>query len=821
MPIRHDVFRAIASWRAVVAIVLSTLNGSVASETVASHERWWSGETEVALAQAGTNRSELEHALQLAPVAQRVGLEFLLTNMPLHDLTSLPAGLLSENVSLAYFAWEKAPWRSRITTDLFLNDVLPYASVSEPRENWRAKLRDLAASLVADCSSPSEAAHRLNQRLFKQLGVRYSTKRRATDQGPLETIASGIATCTGLSILLVDACRAVGVPARVVGTPMWVNNTGNHTWVEIWDGDWHFLGAAEPNPNGLDHGWFTRDASQALASDPAHAIYASSFRKTGLKFPLSWAAEVNYVNALNVTARYTGCAPRANRNKMLLRISVLDRPLGERVAAKLTVTDSADALVHFEDTSKTEPADINDRLTFTLPMRRTYLVEATHDGLRNRRFYSPGTNTEDLLTIHLRGVPAVNAPVPMQCAPAVATKPLPAKTIAQLKSAAAGFFAATSAEQAAWKFSANLEAALARNELAVRRAVWAAFQASPVHTELRKALTEHQVRSGEQVSPYTVKTVGVRPESGWALFIALHGGGGAPQELNDSQWVKMQSYYRDHPEVGGYCYVALRAPNNQWNGFYTDYVYPLIARLIEQFVLFADVDPDKVFLMGYSHGGYGAFAIGPKMADRFAAIHSSAAAPADGTEPQTLRNTVLTCMVGELDTAHGRIERCRRFESEVKALRGGRTDIFPVTVSVIAKHPHSGLPDREKIAEMYPAVRNSVPRELTWRMTDGVISDFFWLHTAKPVKGHDFNATCRDNVVTVNAPQLDAGTVLLDSRLVDFARPVTLEVNGKRTTHGLTPSLRTLCETIQRRGDPALAFTVRLVLTTQEETPAK
>ena len=35
-------------------------------------------------------------------------------------------------------------------------------------------------------------------------------------------------------------------------------------------------------------------------------------------------------------------------------------------------------------------------------------------------------------------------------------------------------------------------------------------------------------------SPYTVKEVGERPEGGWPLFIAMHGGGGVPKEVNDS-----------------------------------------------------------------------------------------------------------------------------------------------------------------------------------------------------------------------------------------------------------------------------------------------
>jgi len=37
-----------------------------------------------------------------------------------------------------------------------------------------------------------------------------------------------------------------------------------------------------------------------------------------------------------------------------------------------------------------------------------------------------------------------------------------------------------------------------------------------------------------------------------------------------------------------------------------------------------ETDPNKVFIMGYSHGGYGAYAIGPKMPDRFAAIRKLA-----------------------------------------------------------------------------------------------------------------------------------------------------------------------------------------------------
>jgi pimeloyl-ACP methyl ester carboxylesterase len=294
----------------------------------------------------------------------------------------------------------------------------------------------------------------------------------------------------------------------------------------------------------------------------------------------------------------------------------------------------------------------------------------------------------------------------------------------------------------------------------------------------------------------------------------MHGGGGAPKAVNDSQWKQMQRYYKDHPEAGGYLYLALRAPNDTWNGFYDNYVYPLIDNLILQFRLFGDIDPDKVFIMGYSHGGYGAYAIGPKMPDRFAAIHASAAAATDGeTTGKTLRTTPFTVMVGELDTMYGRYERNQKFKEQIEQLRGGRADIYPVTVTIVKGNGHTGLPDRDKIKDMYPAVRNPVPRELTWLMTDGVVKDFFWLHVPQPGKQQEVLASCRDNrfVITANAGVTSA-TVLMDAWLVDFNKPVDIELNGATVTRRFAPSLKTLCETLTRRGDPAFAFSAEFTV---------
>ena len=59
---------------------------------------------------------------------------FLVENMPAEDLKSLSATFLLENLNLAYDTWEKSPWHASVAKELFLNDVLPYACLNEPRD---------------------------------------------------------------------------------------------------------------------------------------------------------------------------------------------------------------------------------------------------------------------------------------------------------------------------------------------------------------------------------------------------------------------------------------------------------------------------------------------------------------------------------------------------------------------------------------------------------------------------------------------------------------------------------------------------------------
>ena len=148
-------------------------------------------------------------------------------------MRQLSAGFLKENLELAYKARNTVPWGKDIPEELFLNHVLPYANVDESRDPWRKEFMEMCLPMVKDCKTPAEAAQKLNSELYKKVKVGYSTQRKKANQSPKESMEQGKASCTGLSIILSDACRSVCIPARLVGTPLWSNKSGNHTWVEI------------------------------------------------------------------------------------------------------------------------------------------------------------------------------------------------------------------------------------------------------------------------------------------------------------------------------------------------------------------------------------------------------------------------------------------------------------------------------------------------------------------------------------------------------------------------------------------------------------
>jgi len=258
-----------------------------------------------ALQQAGKNRDELLTVFARLPEEQRTGAAFLIANMPDRDLTALSADFLVENIQEAYRAWKDAPWGKDIPEQIFLSYILPYANFNERRDNWRADFHKRFHESAWKFKTATEAVTWFMTHLNDDLNCHYhATKRPKPDQSPSESIEAHYASCTGLSILFADACRSVGIPARIVGLPTWKDKSGNHNWVEVWDGNWQNVGDTSGDPRGPY--WVNdRCPKQCDPDNWQHSIFAACWRKTPLHFPLVWNDRITYIPALNITRFYT------------------------------------------------------------------------------------------------------------------------------------------------------------------------------------------------------------------------------------------------------------------------------------------------------------------------------------------------------------------------------------------------------------------------------------------------------------------------------------------------------------------------------------
>ncbi|MFI3298349.1 MAG: transglutaminase-like domain-containing protein [Rikenellaceae bacterium] len=325
----------------------------------------------------------VEGALQSVPDNQRSGMQFLIDYMPQGDRDTLSKEFLLTEVDWAYKARETFPWCAELPQEVFFNDVLPYASMNEERELWREKMWNMFYPLVKDAKDIRTALDTVTRSMAEVTGVEYNTKRNRPHQAPSESMEIGMASCSGLSILLVDALRTVGIPARIAGTPLWVSKEGNHNWVEVFvDGKWYFT-EFYPAEN-LNEGWFLERAGKADKSDPIYWIYATSWKPVvdSLHFPMVWDEDDKSVPGVDVTDFYIDLY-NAAQSKMpdgvatsirMYKSEGGEHSSADRVSCDLVVKDSQGVNVA-SGTTRGETADMNDYLVVYLRGNRDYVVE--------------------------------------------------------------------------------------------------------------------------------------------------------------------------------------------------------------------------------------------------------------------------------------------------------------------------------------------------------------------------------------------------------------------------------------------------------------
>jgi hypothetical protein len=191
--------------------------------------------------------------------------------------------------------------------DFFLSYVAKQTVSDEPLTAYRnILLKDGLQNIINTTNTDLEKYHAVTLWCVSRIQFQQTSGR---DQSPLDIVQKSlIGRCEEMQILLVSACRTIGLPARPAYTPWWAHTDNNHAWTEIYlDGEWHYTG-------DMDMAWFPDNTWFSDLVDKTVLILADGTLTT-------WEDEVlikgKYDAVINSTANYTKERSRKVKIKVL------------------------------------------------------------------------------------------------------------------------------------------------------------------------------------------------------------------------------------------------------------------------------------------------------------------------------------------------------------------------------------------------------------------------------------------------------------------------------------------------------------------------
>lgn len=345
--------------------------------------------------------------------------------------------------------------------------------------------------------------------------------------------------------------------------------------------------------------------------------------------------------------------------------------------------------------------------------------------------------------------------------------------------------------------------------LRAKELIWSDY-VERTKVERAEEVEKKSITIGEFVLKYDYKIFGDKPEDGSSLFISMHGGGGTAARVNDQQWQNQKRLYE--PEEG--VYLAPRAPCNKWNLWHRSHIDPMFDRLITNMVLFEDVNPNKVYLMGYSAGGDGVYQLAPRMADRWAAAAMMAGHP-NGVSPQGLRNLPFTIHMGAKDSAYKRNKIAAQWKEKLGALHDADPDGYTHLVKIYPEKGHwMDREDATAVPWMMQYKRKSYPSKVVWRQSGVTHDRFYWLAVpaGKVVKDTVIRAVVDGQHINVES-DVPKVIVQLNDELIDLDKEIKVTAGDTILMTGVAKrTIATIERTLTERGDPGMWFSAAVEL---------
>jgi len=356
------------------------------------------------------------------------------------------------------------------------------------------------------------------------------------------------------------------------------------------------------------------------------------------------------------------------------------------------------------------------------------------------------------------------------------------------------------------------------------------------------------VQVDEHVMPFTIIRRETRPvpESGRALFICMHGGGAhGPAQgphawpVNTREWqTQTQLAITRYPAEG--LFFVPRMADDRLGRWWHRHNQVAFEKLIHHAIIHWGVDPNRIYILGISEGGYGTHILAPFMPDRFAGANAMAAGVGLGNPPENLRNLPLRTDVGENDTMFERAPLAIAYHQRLDELKKDDANGYTHSINVQPGRGH-GIDYRPGVAWIAQHTRNAYPEKIVWisrPLHNQRREHYYWIG----LQGDNLDGNIRivaevdanENTVHVTAEQLHyeggggyethatRGTladttplknatlrIMLNDRMLDLDKPVKIICNDKVVHEGLVHrNAKDLVETLLERGDPTYMFPV-------------
>lgn len=344
-----------------------------------------------------------------------------------------------------------------------------------------------------------------------------------------------------------------------------------------------------------------------------------------------------------------------------------------------------------------------------------------------------------------------------------------------------------------------------RDAAAARKLIWNAY-VEAVRKERATEIEEKVIKEGNLEMKFDLKTFGKKPRAGHSLWISMHGGGGAPAPVNDQQWENQKRLYQLQEGI----YVAPRAPTNTWNLWHEGHIDRMFDRLITDLIVTHDVDPNRVYILGYSAGGDGVYQLGPRMADRWAAASMMAGHP-NGVSLLSLRNTPFAIHMGGNDAAYNRNKVAAEYGKQLDELQKQDPEGYVHDVQIYPGKGHwMDRLDGQALPWMAKFTRNPLPQRVVWKQTGTPHQRSYWLAVPadEAKNGGLVSADLKGQTIEVTAAEQTPNLLVrLDDRMVDLDKPVEVKRGSQTLYQGEAPrTIGTLLRTLLSYGDPELMF---------------